>query len=151
MCPVASQFAGRLTSQCAASGDACIRSWRHALEYCDQRPQGHSTKHLRPILFRLAAYIGSSSGVKQAFSQRLAQFRRLRNFNTLGVQRTLVLAGTRGEEDQALYSQARQIWAQHCSAPRRQRKFTIVSARTLRPASSRETPRQQPAVAGPPT
>ena len=138
VCPVASQFAGRLTSQCAASGDACIRSWRHALEYCDQRPQGHSTKHLRPILFRLAAYIGSSSGVEQGFSQCLAQFRHLRNFNTLGVQRTLVLAGTRGEEDQALYSQARQIWAQHFSAPRRQRKFTIVSARTLRQIAARK-------------
>ena len=84
-------------------------SWLRAVEHMGKKACVSSS--LQKLLFLFVACIGSTSGVEQ--TQRLAQFRHLRSFSMLGVQRVLVLASSRGqahEEDLALYSRARQIW-----------------------------------------
>jgi hypothetical protein len=66
------------------------------------------------MLSRFVAYVGLSNGAEQTFSQRLSQFRHLRNFSVPGIQRIVVLAGTQGqsqEADNKLYARARLICA----------------------------------------
>jgi len=130
-CPVASQLAKKIAS--ATASDVSVQAWQRTAQHVGKNAWRESV--LRELLFRFVAYIGSSSGVEQTFSQCMAQFRHLRNFKTRGVQRVLVLAGTRGqpqEEDLALLSRARQIWAENFGAPRRRGQFHIFSGKSLR-------------------
>ena len=55
-------------------------------------------------------------GMERMFNKCVTQCRRLRNLNMAGVQGVLVLAGTRNQsldEDFALHTRARQIWAKN--------------------------------------
>ena len=66
------------------------------------------------MLSRFVAYVGSPNGMEQKSGQCVSQFRHLRNFKVMGMQRILVLANTRGqpqEADHVLYSRVRLIWA----------------------------------------
>ena len=128
--PVATQFANQIAS--ATASDVSVKAWQQTIQHVGK---AGDKSGLKKLLFRFVAYIGSSSGVEQTFSQCMAQFRHLRNFGMLGVQRVLVLANTRGqsqEEDLALFSRARQIWADNFGAPRHQRRGHIFSGKTLR-------------------
>jgi len=118
LCPVASQFAGQIAA--TGASEVSWQAWQRTVQHMGKKAWNNS--ELRKLLFRYVAYVGSSSGVEQTFSQCLAQFRHLRNFSIPGVQRILVLAGTRGQphsEDLALYARARLIWAENFGAPRR--------------------------------
>jgi len=129
--PVATQFASHIAA--ATSTDVTIKAWQRTLEHVGKKALENSS--LQRLLTRFVAYVGSTSGVEQTFSQCLAQFRHLRNYSMPGLQRVLVLAGTRGqahEEDLALYSRARQIWAENFGAPRRPKRGHIFSAKHLR-------------------
>ena len=106
-------------------------AWEQTLDYIladSRRKQLLPSEKLHHVLSRFVSYVGSTSGVEQTFSQCLTQFRHLRNFkDPSGIQRILVLAGTRGqslEADMALVAQARLIWAKNFEAPR-QRKWKI--------------------------
>ena len=117
----------------ATATDVSIKAWQRTVEHVGKNACENSS--LRKLLIRFVAYAGSTSGVEQTFSQCLAQFRHLRNYSVPGLQRVLVLAGTRGqarEEDLALYSRARQIWAENFGAPRRPKRGHIFSAKHLR-------------------
>jgi hypothetical protein len=127
LCPVANKFA----TQSPNAADCSLRSWQQALAATtsdSRRKRSFPASNLQPVLSRFVAYVGSSSGVEQTFSQCLAQFRHLRNFKGLGLQRILVLAGTRGQPedaDLALYSRARLIWEENFSAPRSKMKMKL--------------------------
>jgi len=108
-CPVATQFATQIAA--ATASDVSIKAWQRTLEHVGKKALENSS--LQRLLTRCVACVGSTSGVEQTFSQCLAQFRHLRSYSMPGLQRVLVLAGTRGqahEEDLALYARARQIW-----------------------------------------
>ena len=103
------QFATRIAA--ATATYVSTKAWQRTVEHVGKKACENSS--LRKLLFRFAAYVGSTSGVEQTFSQCLAQFRHLRKYSVLGMQRVLVLAGTRGrahEEGLAVYARARQIW-----------------------------------------
>jgi hypothetical protein len=145
-CPVATQFASQIAS--ATASDVSVQAWQRTVKHVGKKACDKSS--LQKLLFRFVAYIGSSSGVEQTFSQCMAQFRHLRNFSIPGVQRVLVLAGTRGqslEEDLALYTRARQIWAENFGVPRRRRHFTIFSGKNLRRMSQKKICGQTEAAA----
>jgi hypothetical protein len=116
---VANAFATKSTS-----GDS-VRAWQDTIAFIakDGRRKGlYPMACLKPILIRFVAYIGSSSGVEQTFSQCMSQFGHLRNYSVLGIERILVLASTRGQssdQDMELYSSARPIWHENFGAPRR--------------------------------
>jgi hypothetical protein len=133
LCPVATQFANQISVTVAGTAaDVSALAWKRTMV---TRMKAPKTSSLLQLLFRFVAYIGSSSGVEQTFSHCVAQFRHLRNFDMDGVQRVLVLAATRNqthEEDLALYSRARQIWAENFGAPRRRKRETAWSGKTLR-------------------
>jgi len=122
--PITHKFAKQAPKNLPGSA----RYWKNALALAagDARRAKHSpSSNLRQVLSRFVAYVGSSSGVEQTFSQCLSQFRHLRHFSDLGIQRILVLAGTRGQSEEAdnkLYARARLIWADNFTAPRRPNK-----------------------------
>jgi hypothetical protein len=136
LCPVANQFAARAPN----AADCSVRSWHEAVVATagdSRRRRSFPSSNLRQVLSRFVAYVGSSSGVEQTFSQCLAQFRHLRNFKGLGIQRILVLAGTRGQPedaDLALYARARLIWEANFEAPRRPKKVTLRNPKAVRRA-----------------
>jgi hypothetical protein len=117
-----------------------VRSWHQAVVATaddSRRKLSFPSSNLRQVLSRFVAYVGSSSGVEQTFSQCLAQFRHLRNFKGLGLQRVLVLAGTRGQTpdaDLALYARARIIWEENFDAPRGSRRMTLRSPKAAQRA-----------------
>jgi hypothetical protein len=137
LCPVANKFATRAPD----AADCSSRSWQQALAATDcesRRKRSFPVSNLRQVLSRFVAYVGSSSGVEQTFSQCLAQFRHLRNFKGMGLQRVLVLAGTRGQPedaDLALYSRARLIWEENFSEPRAPTKMKLYSPKAIKRAS----------------
>ena len=109
---------------------------------------------LQKLVFHFVAYVGSTSGVGQTLSQCLAQFRHLRNNSIPGLQRVLVLAGTRGqahEEGLALYSRACQIWAENFGAPRRPKRghieWATTGAESLQPTGGSRSPATDMALA----
>ena len=78
------------------------RFWQNALALVagDARRSKHfPSSNLRQVLSRFVAYVGSSSGVEQTFSQCLSQFRHLRQYSDLGMQWILVLAGARWQSE----------------------------------------------------
>ena len=135
LCPVANQFAAPALVDCS------VRAWQQAVAHTaddSKRMLTFPSTNLRQVLSRFVAYVGSSSGVEQTFSQVLAQFRHLRNFTAMGIQRVLVLAGTRGQPEEAdlrLYSAARLLWEHNFDAPRRKRRMTLNSLKAAQRAS----------------
>ena len=91
--PVATHGAAHVTA--ATALDVSIKAWQRTVEHVGKKACGNSS--LQKHLFRFVAHVGSTSGAEQTFSQCLAQFRHLRNYSVLGMQRGLVLAGTRGQ------------------------------------------------------
>jgi len=145
-CPLATQFAMQIAS--ATTSDVSLQAWQRTTKHVGKKACEKSS--LLKLLHRFVAYIGSASKVERTFSQCMAQFRHLRNFGILGVQRTLVLAGTRGqslEEDLALYARARQIWAENFGVPRQRRHCTIFSGKYLRRMSQKKVCGQTEAAA----
>ena len=89
---------------------------------------------------RFVAYVGSSSAVEQTFSQCRSQFGHLRNLSVLGIQRVLVLAGTKSqsqEADESLYARARLIWAENFAAPRLPKTMTCLNPWATRAKAAR--------------
>jgi hypothetical protein len=113
--------------------DCSARSWKNALALVagDARRVKHfPSSNLRQVLSRFVAYVGSSSGVEQTFSQCLSQFRHRRHFSDLGIQRIVVLAGTQGQSEEAdnkLHARARLIWAE--TSPQQDVEQTLTSRR----------------------
>ena len=142
MLPVANQMA-RTTAGLAASTscDAWARAVQHTQGRADNRlRKDFPCKHLCQVLARYTAYAAATSGVEQQFSQYVALFHHLRNFSAFGIQRILVLAGSRGqttEEDLDLCVRARHIWVDNFGAPRKKRTFTIQRLKTLQKRASK--------------
>ena len=80
-------IANKSARQAPNSLDCSARSWKNALALVagDARRVKHfPSSNLRQVLSRFVAYVGSSSGVEQTFSQRLSQFGHLRHYRDLG-------------------------------------------------------------------
>jgi hypothetical protein len=117
----------------ATTSDVSLQAWQRTVKHVGKKACEKSS--LLKLLHRFVAYIGSASKVEQTFSQCMAQFRHIRNFSILGAQRVLVIADTRGqsnEEDLALCSGGRLMWAENCGIPRRPRESTIFGLKALR-------------------